>query len=99
MKKIMLVDPDDFFTGNNRPRRDMIPIDDLKVYKKWKKFLKKEEEEAKKNKKDDPKTWWARKSIAERTCIIAIFGPPLGIAYVFGLLQIAKLMAASVGIH
>ena len=98
MKKVMLVDPDDFFTGN-RPRRDMIPMDDLKIYKKWKKFLKKEEEESKKNKKDGPTTWWSKKSVAERTVIIAIFGPPAGIFYVFGLLQIAKLMAASVGIH
>lgn len=97
MKKVMLVDPDDFFTGNNRPRRDVVPFDDLKVYKKWKKFLKKEEEE--KSKKSSPSGWWAKKSVAERTVIIAIFGPPAGIMYVFGLLQIAKLMAASVGIH
>ncbi len=96
MKKIIMVDPNDFFTG--RSKRDMIPMDDLKVYKKWKKFLKKEEEEKNKAKKG-PEGWWARKSVAERTCIIAIFGPPAGIAYVFGLLQIAKLLAISAGVH
>ncbi len=96
MKKIIMVDPSDLFTG--RSRRDIVPMDDLKVYKKWKKFLKKEAEEDKRNKKG-PEGWWARKSVAERTCIIAIFGPPAGIAYVFGMLQLAKLLAISAGIH
>ncbi len=95
MKKIIMVDPNDFFNG--RSRRDMIPMDDLKIYKKWKKFLKKEEEEKSKGK--TPSGWWAKKSVAERTCIIAIFGPPAGIAYVFGMLQLAKLLAISVGVH
>lgn len=95
MKKVMLVDPDDFFTGG-RSRTNNYSFDEQKIYKKWKKFLKKEEEEAK---KEDPKGWWAKKTIGERTCIIAILGPPAGIAYVFGLLQLAKLLAASAGIH
>lgn len=97
MKKVMLVDPDDFFT--NRTKTTQMPYDDLKVYKKWKKFLKKEEEEAKKNKKEDPKGWWAKKSIAERTCIIAILGPPAGIVYVFSLLMITKMLAMVVGVR
>jgi len=95
MKKIMLVDPDDFFTGR---RRDTVPMDDLKIYKKWKKFLKKEAEEA--NKKKDPvQSWWGKRSVAERTIIIFFVFPPVGIIYVFGLLQIAKVMARSVGIQ
>ncbi len=96
MKKLMLVDPEDFFAGN-RPRRDMVPIDDLKIYKKWKKFLKKEEEE--KNKKNSPGGWWNKKSVAERTTIIMVFGPPLGLAYAFTLYQFTKMLAMSVGIH
>jgi hypothetical protein len=99
MKKIMLVDPDDFFTSSNRSKRDGPVIDDLKIYKKWKKFLKKEEEEAKKKAKDAPAKWWERKSVAERTVIIAILGPPCGILYVYGILQLVKLMAETVGVH
>ena len=97
MKKVMLVDPDDFFTGGSRSKREVM-TDDLKIYKKWKKFLKKEEEEAKK-KKDVPTKWWEKKSVAERTVIIAILGPPFGILYVYGLLQLVKLMAETIGVH
>ena len=96
MKKVMLVDPDDFFNGR---RRDPIQqMDDLKIYKKWKKFLKKEAEEAAK-KNGGPKTWWANRSVAERTVIIFFVFPPIGVIYIFGLLQIAKVMARSVGIQ
>lgn len=99
MKKLMLVDPEDFFAGNSRPRRDMVPIDDLKVYKKWKKFLKKEAEEAEKKKKDAPSKWWDKKSVGELTVIIAFLVPPIGILYMYGLLQLAKVLAATVGVH
>lgn len=97
MKKVMLIDPDDYFTG--RSRNSPVPFDELKAYKKFKKFMAKEEAEKNKNKKDPPAGWWAKKSVAERTCIIAFLGPPVGIAYVFVLMQMVKIMAASMGIH
>ena len=98
MKKVMLIDPDDYFTGRTN-RNTPVPFDELKAYKKFKKFMAKEEAEKNKNKKDPPTGWWAKKSIAERTCIIAFLGPPAGIAYVFVLMQMVKIMAASMGVH
>src|SRR5258708_5565287 len=99
MKKFMLVDHEDLFAGNSRSRRDSrtIPMDDLKIYKKWKKFLKKEEEE--KSKKNSPAGWWNKKSVAERTTLIMVFGPPAGLIYAFTLYQFTKMLAMSVGIH
>jgi hypothetical protein len=99
MKKVMLIDPDDYFTGRTK-NTVQAPFDELKAYKKFKKFMAKEEAEAKAKKpKDDPKGWWAKKSVAERTVIIAFLGPPVGIGYVFCLMQMIKMLASTMGVH
>lgn len=97
MKKMMLVDVDTL-GGTFGDRRGPMPFDEVKAYKKIKKMLKKEEEEAKKNKKEDPKGWWSKKSIAERTVILSIMGPPAGIGYVFCLLMLVKGLAVTIGV-
>lgn len=53
------------------------------------------------NKKEDkgPTTWWAKKSIAERTVILSFIGPPVGIGYVFCLMLAVKALAQVVGMH
>jgi hypothetical protein len=102
MKKMYMVDPEDFFnSGGSMTRRAAgLPFDELKAYKKFKKFLKKEEEEAKKNKKEDPvKHWFHKMTIAEKTMFFAIFGPPLGVGYVFGLLILCRGLASVAGIR
>ncbi len=97
MKKMILVDADTIFSGGHN--RGPMPFDEVKAYKKIKKMLKKEEEEAKKNKPPNANTWWSKKSVAERTVILTIFGPPMGICYVGLMLLLVKAMAVSIGVH
>jgi len=100
MKKMIMVDPDDFFMTSRRDNRGSVPFNELKTYKKFKKFLKQEEEEAKKNKKEDPpkKGWLDKMSVAEKTIFFAVFGPPLGVGYVFGLLILCRALAEMAGV-
>ncbi len=95
MKKMILVDADTVFSGGHN--RGPMPYDELRNYKRWKKFLKKEQEEAKKS---SPKGgWWNSKTVGERTVILTIFGPPLGICYIALLLMLVKAVAVAVGVH
>src|SRR5437762_4498795 len=95
-KKMILVDADTIFSGGYN--RGPMPYDEVRAYKKIKKMLKKEQEEAKKAKPPND-SWWGKKSVGERTVILTIFGPPMGIAYVGLMLMLVKAMAVAVGVH
>ena len=91
MKKMILVDADTIFSGGHR--QGPMPFDEVKAYKKIKKMLKKEEEEAKKNKPPPNGGLFPGWSVAKKTAFFTIFGPPLGISYVFGLVLLVRGLA------
>lgn len=54
----------------------------------------------KEEKKDEPKKGFMKDwTVGQKFCFFALAGPPAGVAYIFGLLLVAKGLAAVVGVH
>ena len=99
-KRMILVDADTIFSGGQRNCGPM-PFDEVRAYKKIKKMLKKEEEEKKKTAPPKGGGLFPNWSVAQKTAFFTIFGPPLGIAYVFSLVILVRGLSSFIvgGIH
>jgi hypothetical protein len=66
---------------------------------KFHKWLKDQEKLNKKEEQKEHKGMFGHMSMMQRTMFFALAGPPIGVLYVFGILALARAMAAAAGVH